>query len=95
MPIIRAAVMSVLVLSTLVGCSRLLNIGQTPGFTEPTETREFNAMTHASHQFDMLPDEDALQHGSLWQDGPRSLLGDRRASRRGCLLYTSPSPRDS
>ena len=73
---------TVLVLS---GCARLDHLGQPPGFT-PTETSsERLAMDTPDFDLALVPDR-AVDRASLWSGGQRSLLGDRRAIKRGDIL---------
>jgi len=68
------------------GCARLDHVGRAPSFSETNDTPEHFAMLSP----DGLPLE--AEHGrrfpqsSLWESGQHSLLGDRRASKRGDIL---------
>ncbi|MEX3017524.1 flagellar basal body L-ring protein FlgH [Gymnodinialimonas hymeniacidonis] len=67
------------------GCARLGQIGQEPEFTSPANGNEVFAMNVAP-----IPDAadvpDRAEGASLWTSGRASLLGDRRAGRRGDIL---------
>jgi flagellar L-ring protein precursor FlgH len=67
------------------GCARLETVGQLPQFTTPTRGNEVFAMNASQ-----IPDARAVpvrhEASSLWTAGRQSLLGDRRASRRGDIL---------
>jgi flagellar L-ring protein precursor FlgH len=69
----------------VVGCARLETVGQVPQFTAPTRGNEVFAMNAIP-----VPDERSVpvrhEASSLWTAGRQSLLGDRRASRRGDIL---------
>jgi len=71
--------MSALALS---GCSRLENVGKAPGFSETESGNAYLAM--ASAQFP--ENRQGNTQGSLWSGSRGSLLGDRRAERRGDIL---------
>jgi flagellar L-ring protein precursor FlgH len=70
---------------SVAGCARLERVGQVPQFSSPVRGNEVFAMTA-----DMVPEarEAASRHqrSSLWTSGRQSLLGDRRAGRRGDIL---------
>lgn len=72
-------------LLALTACGRLENVGRAPEF-QPTEG---TFQHHAMHVLP-LPDEVERQRpadpASIWSSGSRSLLGDRRAGRRGDIL---------
>ena len=69
----------------LAACGRLAEVGQVPDFQSPVNGNEVYAMNIAD-----LPvtREVTARHeaASLWQADRQSLLGDRRASRRGDIL---------
>ncbi|WP_068108439.1 flagellar basal body L-ring protein FlgH [Tropicimonas marinistellae] len=78
---------AILVASTLVlvGCGRVADVGKRPEFTPTSDTYEHRAMSVIS-----LP-ETVEQHrptdtASLWSRDRQSLLGDRRASKRGDIM---------
>lgn len=69
----------------LAACGRLAEVGKAPDFTPVEESAEARAMIGAP--LGALPfAEDPEERASLWSRGPRSLLGDRRASRPGDIL---------
>ncbi|MBF9042646.1 flagellar basal body L-ring protein FlgH [Rhodobacterales bacterium HKCCE4037] len=74
-----------LVTLTFSGCGRLSQIGQEPELSSPTNGNEVFAMNVTP-----LPDTadvpDRAEGASLWTSGRASLLGDRRAGRRGDIL---------
>ena len=74
-----------LILFGLAGCERMNHIGKPPDLTSTQESDEQLAMLDPG-----LPREGAdrtpLQEASLWSATRRSLLGDRRAARRGDIL---------
>jgi len=69
----------------LAGCARIDHIGRPPGLTPTKNAGEQLAMLNPG-----LPMEARngapLREASLWSGGRRSLLGDRRAARRGDIL---------
>jgi len=74
-----------LIVLGLAGCDRVDHIGKPPGLTPTMNAGEQLAMLDPG-----LPMETTnrapLQEASLWSGGRRSLLGDRRAARRGDIL---------
>lgn len=66
----------------LTGCGQLDHLGRPPTLSMSVETPEHVAMLNSqmaiSHDLEVEP--------SLWSGGPNSLLGDRRALRRGDIL---------
>ncbi|RVV97963.1 flagellar basal body L-ring protein FlgH [Mesobaculum littorinae] len=66
-------------------CGRIENVGKAPEFSTPGTSNEVAAMA-----IPPLPvgyeSEIPLSPASLWSGSPTSLLGDRRASRRGDIL---------
>ncbi|CUH79708.1 flagellar basal body L-ring protein FlgH [Tropicibacter naphthalenivorans] len=70
---------------TTVACSRLDHIGKEPSFTPQTESMERVAMI-ASGMPEALPPQTPTARASLWSGGQTSLLGDRRAMKRGDIL---------
>lgn len=80
-PAMRALLITTFLL--LGACGRLDHIGKPPDFT-PTETgRERVAMLTGGVA---STDPDGLRTASLWSGGQRSLLGDRRAMKRGDIM---------
>ncbi|MEJ6393028.1 flagellar basal body L-ring protein FlgH [Gymnodinialimonas sp. 2305UL16-5] len=82
---IRTVILLALCAMSLSACARLSQVGQTPELTSPTTGNEVFAMNVIP-----LPDAsdvpDRAVGASLWTSGRASLLGDRRASRRGDIL---------
>ena len=78
------AIMTISLLS-LTACARLGQIGQEPELTSPASGNEVFAMNITP-----IPDggevPDRAEGASLWTSGRASLLGDRRAGRRGDIL---------
>ncbi|PKQ13583.1 MAG: flagellar basal body L-ring protein [Alphaproteobacteria bacterium HGW-Alphaproteobacteria-1] len=74
-----------LVVLAAAGCARMDHIGKPPSFTPTMNSTEQLAMFDPG-----LPLESArrvpVQEASLWDGGRKSLLGDRRAARRGDIL---------
>lgn len=72
-------------LFALAACGRGDHLGRAPSFTPKEEGREHSAMYSPGLPLvhEQLRDVD---HSSLWRAGRQSLLGDRRALRRGDIL---------
>lgn len=70
---------------SLVSCERLDHLGKPPTFTPQDDSMERVAMAASP-----LPQEALVRHSyqkaSLWSSGQNSLLGDRRAMKRGDIL---------
>jgi flagellar L-ring protein FlgH len=66
-------------------CARLDGVGREPQFSSPARGNEVFAMNAAPLAENDIP---AARHqaSSLWTSGRQSLLGDRRAERRGDIL---------
>ncbi|WP_245216417.1 flagellar basal body L-ring protein FlgH [Sagittula salina] len=71
--------------ASLTACGRLNHIGKEPDFTPQTESEERVAMV-ASGIATVQPVARASDRASLWAAGQTSLLGDRRAMKRGDIL---------
>ncbi len=69
----------------MAGCARLDHIGKPPEFSEPDQNPEKVAMISSGIP-QMIEAERASNSASLWSGGQRSLLGDRRAIKRGDIL---------
>ncbi|WP_224824216.1 flagellar basal body L-ring protein FlgH [Cognatishimia sp. MH4019] len=69
----------------IAGCARVENIGQAPKFTPVQSNTESLAMLTPGLPMRAEP-ESPLDQASLWDGGRQSLLGDRRAVRRGDIL---------
>lgn len=76
---------SLAVIAMASGCGRLDHFGKPPTFTEPDQGREHFAMVSGGFpgdaEVDRQPDD-----ASLWHTGRSSLLGERRAVKRGDIL---------
>ena len=66
-------------------CSQLENAAQPPSFSSISQGLEHQAMT-TSGAPDPVSRRNSLDSASLWNGGPQSLLGDRRAILRGDIL---------
>lgn len=71
--------------AALTGCGKVDHLGKPPSFTPTVDGPEFQAMMAPG-----LPRETAVTRridmASLWSGGSQSLLGDRRAIKRGDIL---------
>lgn len=74
-----------LLLCTLAACGRLAEVGKAPDFTPVAGSTEFNAIYSRSLPLSADPNAPA-DAASLWTADTGSLLGDRRAARRGDIL---------
>lgn len=80
-------------LAGLAGCNgQLDHLGRPPSLTPPG-TPELAVPLPAPERIAMMPSpppqQDTGSTGSLWQSGPRSLFGDRRARQRGDIVTVS------
>lgn len=66
------------------GCARLENVGKAPAFTPLDGSAEAAAMNAPGAED--IEAKSGVQEASLWSGSRRSLLGDRRAERRGDIL---------
>jgi flagellar L-ring protein precursor FlgH len=69
----------------LAACGRMDHFGKPPSFTPPEGTEENRAMYDPGLPLVAEPDR-PVDRASLWSGGQRSLLGDRRAIKRGDIL---------
>ena len=69
----------------VTGCSRLDHIGKPPSFTPTRNSTEHTAMMNPGLPLTVEPRRQ-IDGASLWSGGRRSLLGDRRALKRGDIL---------
>ncbi|MBT9385860.1 flagellar basal body L-ring protein FlgH [Pseudooceanicola sp. CBS1P-1] len=69
-------------LMLLAGCARMEEIGRAPPFTPDTTSAERSAMFTPGP----VASRGQLQEASLWRGGQASLLGDRRAMKRGDIM---------
>ncbi|WP_287013220.1 flagellar basal body L-ring protein FlgH [Actibacterium sp.] len=82
----RAKLMCFLALLAIpAGCGRVANLGQAPDFSPTEDGNAFFAMSSAPFPTTTRTHAPAGQ-ASLWSGGRASLLGDRRAERRGDIL---------
>lgn len=72
-------------LALLASCERVNHIGKAPDFTPQTQSVERVAMI-ASGIPEAAPPGRVSDRASLWSGGQTSLLGDRRAMKRGDIL---------
>ncbi|MGI3169832.1 flagellar basal body L-ring protein FlgH [Pseudooceanicola sp. C21-150M6] len=69
----------------LLGCTTSDRLGEPPGFTPVADNQERLAMLSPTEEF-QTSGVDAIPGASLWNFNRQSLLGDRRAMRRGDIL---------
>lgn len=72
-------------LAALAGCSRIDHIGKAPDFSAQATSPERVAMIAGGVPTATVPQR-RTDNASLWSGGQRSLLGDRRAMKRGDIL---------
>ncbi len=72
-------------LALVSACGRMDHIGKPPGFTPTMNSSEQLAMLDPGLPLTAQHDT-PLTRASLWSGGKKSLLGDRRAARRGDIL---------
>jgi len=77
--------MAVLGLALLSACGRMDHVGKAPSFTPANETPEHVAMLWQGLPTNTQPQR-AVDNASLWSGERQSLLGDRRAVRKGDIL---------
>jgi flagellar L-ring protein precursor FlgH len=82
---LRPVTAPILIMLVAAGCQRLENVGKAPAFTPVESGSEFYAMAGATLPLNTVPDG-PTDEASLWSGNRGSLLGDRRASRRGDIL---------
>lgn len=75
----------ILILAALAGCARLDMVGKAPPFSPVENGSEYSAMAAAAMPEDLGP-RLTVEEASLWSGARGSLLGDRRAGRRGDIL---------
>ncbi|MEO1140543.1 MAG: flagellar basal body L-ring protein FlgH [Pseudomonadota bacterium] len=66
-------------------CGRMDHFGKPPSFTPPAESQEHRAMFDPGLPLTVEPNR-PVDRASLWSGGQQSLLGDRRAIKRGDIL---------
>lgn len=69
----------------VTGCSRLEEVGRRPDFQPTTDGNQYFAMSTEGLPVS-VEEEGPARAASLWSGGRQSLLGDRRAVRRGDIL---------
>lgn len=69
----------------LAGCQSLSNVGKTPEFSETRGSLEYSSMMSPGFP-QTLAKEQRIDAASLWSGERQSLLGDRRALRRGDIM---------
>jgi flagellar L-ring protein precursor FlgH len=82
---LRLLTVSAFCLLAVAGCSRLADVGQRPDFSPNVGTYEQRAMSTIPIPAS-LDGANPADEASLWSRDPQSLLGDRRAGRRGDIL---------
>jgi flagellar L-ring protein precursor FlgH len=80
--------------TALAACGGLDQVGKAPSFTQPTGSDEYYAMMTPQLP-ERLETAGASDAASLWEAGQRSLLGDRRADKKGDILTVVISINDS
>ncbi|WP_136635985.1 flagellar basal body L-ring protein FlgH [Pseudooceanicola onchidii] len=81
----RRLTLVALSLSLLTACGRQDHLGKEPSFTPSMKSLEHAAMMDPGLPFS-TEKEPLVHSASLWNNHPQSLLGDRRAMRRGDIL---------
>jgi len=85
MPCFQKYVLWTLV-GVVAGCGRMDHIGKPPSFTPTKNAREEVAMLDPGLPVQSANNNVPFGQASLWSAGKRSLLGDRRAARRGDIM---------
>ncbi|MGC9418343.1 MAG: flagellar basal body L-ring protein FlgH [Rhodovulum sp.] len=67
-------------------CARLENVGKAPAFNPVEGSNEYFAMTSPGSLPEAADRRYPADSASLWAGGRKSLLGDRRAGRRGDIM---------
>lgn len=80
----RSVILGLLCAVGLTGCARLENVGKAPAFTPLDGSAEAAAMQDPGTE--AVERRNGVAQASLWSGSRRSLLGDRRAERRGDIL---------
>ncbi len=73
------------IMALMAGCARLDHLGKAPSFTPQLESGERVAMLDPGLPLRAEPRRQ-IDDASLWSASKRSLLGDRRAMKRGDIL---------
>ncbi len=71
--------------AALTACGRADHLGKPPSFSSNTETPEHVAMLWPGLPLHTQPQRN-VDRASLWSGGKQSLLGDRRAIKKGDIL---------
>ena len=82
---IFATKLACLGLAALSGCARLDHVGKPPSFTPANETQEHVAMLYQGLPL-TTQNQRTVDDASLWSGSRQSLLGDRRATKKGDIL---------
>lgn len=77
--------LAIAAIAAQAGCARLENVGRTPALSPTEDTVEARAMSTPGLP-ETLDPERPTDRASLWSGGRSSLLGDRRANRRGDIM---------
>lgn len=72
-------------LMTIAACGRIDHLGRAPSFTPTEDSPEQVAMLWPGLPVN-APSQRAVDSASLWSSGQRSLLGDRRAMKKGDIM---------
>lgn len=83
-PIIAAKI-AIVTLGLLGGCARLDHVGKAPTFSPTTQTQEHVAMLYQGLPL-TTEEQRAVDNASLWSGSRQSLLGDRRATKKGDIM---------
>ncbi|MFV0360850.1 flagellar basal body L-ring protein FlgH [Tropicimonas sp.] len=81
----RSMLVLVAILLLPISCARVADVGKRPDFTPNSGTYEHRAMSITPLPMSAGP-EQAIDSASLWSRDRASLLGDRRAGKRGDIL---------
>jgi len=76
---------TLMLLVSVASCTRIENVGKEPDFSPTQGTNAYYAMNATPLPLD-VGQRRLIDHASLWSGGRSSLLGDRRAERRGDIL---------
>lgn len=77
--------MAMFLLALLPSCAQLAQVGRAPGFTPDAGSNAQYAL-HSTPMPQVAGPSGPADASSLWEAGSESLLGDRRAARRGDIL---------
>lgn len=83
-PLILSACLAAMMVPS--ACSRLEEVGKAPAFKPVEGSNEYYAMTSSPALPDSIDRRRPVDDSSLWAAGRQSLLGDRRAERRGDIM---------